>query len=367
MPPMANHSRALACFIIASTLLLTACSQQPHDQAEDPSGTIAEKTSGESVAVEVNSPAPAFAAKVMGGGELRLSEYVGKVVLLEFWSVFCKSCLEEMPSVKELHKRYRDQGFEVISVNTDAFSDARVLKVLEKAGMVFDYPVVRDLRKEVSAAYNVQLLPVTVVIDRSGWIRLYQEGYRPGEEKVFEEVLKKYLSREAKEDVTLAPRGGVTAFAPAGSRMGESPIKLEKPLKRKTLGGGEQIIGGSRPVALFFWSLYCQPCREELPQIEKISNAYTPLGVDIVAVSVDSDKLNERIRKYLAPYPGLACVKDGEKSDGETLSAIFNVAATPTVLFLNSKGEEVHASRGQTNPQELEKKIRELLKDRKSN
>lgn len=341
--------RFLTIFLaLAFALALLSCSKTQEQPArEEGTGGIAEKTSGDSIAVEVNSPAPAFAAKVMGGGELRLADHVGKVVLLEFWSIFCKSCLQEMPSVKELHKRYKDKGFEVISVNTDAFTDARVMQVLQKAGLNFDYPVVRDIRREISEAYNVQILPVTVVIDRSGWIRLYQEGYAPGEEVRFAKAIEKYLDAEQKDDVTLAPRGGVTRFAPKGANsLAEKPAKAEIH-SRKTLKGREVKIG-DKPAALFFWSLYCQPCRDELPEVEKLRAQMSGKGVEFLAINVDSAKLTDRVSKFLAPYPDFECVNDEFSDSTPNLSKAYGIEETPSVVLLDAKGEVSFVSRGDT-------------------
>lgn len=332
-----------AALALALCLSLASCSK-PASPPEEGAGGIAEKTSGESVAVEVNSPAPAFAAKLMGGGELRLSDYAGKVVLLEFWSIFCKSCLQEMPSVRELHAKYKAEGFEVVSVNTDAFSDARVMQTLQKAGLNFDYPVVRDTRREVSEAYNVQILPVTVIIDRSGWIRLCQEGYAPGEETKFEKVITRYLRDSGREDVTFAPRGGVTRFAPKGSNSGVDVAPL-KPTERKTVEG-ETIRVGGRPTALFFWSLYCQPCREEFPTIGRLREEWAAKGADVIAVNVDSPKLNDRVVKFVSAYPGLKCVNDEFMAEEPNLSSQFGIEETPTVVVLDGKGAVVETARG---------------------
>lgn len=328
--------------LIMAALIFSACSAK---EAPEEAGGIKEKTSGESVATEVNSPAPAFAAKLMGGGETRLSDYLGKVVLLEFWSVFCKSCLEEMPAVKELHKRYKDQGLEVISINTDAFSDARVMQVLEKAGMTVDYPVVRDMRKEISAAFDVELLPVTVVIDRNGWIRLYQEGYRRGEEESFEKVIKKCLSGEGGEDVTLAPRGGVTAFAPAGARQPAKEGQAAGKLDVTAQGGKKIALGRGKPSVLFFWSLYCQPCRAEMPEIARLKEEYAGRA-QFLSVNVDPQKLSARVEKFASTQPGLDLVNDYASLAGETLSDKFGISATPTLIILDEAGRVAHSLRG---------------------
>ena len=88
------------CALLALCLALSCQSEPSEDPTGEQRGGLREKTTGESVAVEVNSRAPAFAAKALGGGTARLSDFIGNhVVLVEFWSIFCKSCIEEMPAI----------------------------------------------------------------------------------------------------------------------------------------------------------------------------------------------------------------------------------------------------------------------------
>lgn len=328
---------------------------------DDASSGPREKMEGDSVVLEVNSLAPAFAARTLDGSTVRLADLVGShVVLLEFWSIFCKSCLEEMPHVEELHRRYSGDGLAVLSINTDVFSSERVSSFLRKAGISPPYPVLRDPRQEIVQAYNVELLPVTVIVDREGWIRLYQEGYRPGDEGAFEAKVRSLLRKGEARDVTLASRGGATAFAPAGAQLAE-PGRTVGGLRAPDLSGRPVEVSAGRPALLFFWSLYCRPCRGEYPQVVGLAERYRPRGLASYAVNVDSAQLLARVQRFVSPHPSLPCLMDDPTRDDGDLSEVLGVRATPTVVLLDAQGRVAHAQAGETDLRALEARIGEVL------
>ncbi len=351
---MSRRHRAAAALALLLTLA-GGCSAPP-----DGSGPR-EKTEGESVTVEVNSKAPAFAARTLDGRQVRLADYLGShVVLLEFWSIFCKSCIEEMPAIEALHERYAADGLAVLSVNTDVFSARKIAGFMERAGLSPPYPVLRDQRQEIVAAFRVELLPVTVLIDREGWIRLYQEGYAPGDEARFERRLRGLLRSAAGEDVTLAARGGVTAFAPAGAQV-VAPGQQLGVLRGTTLDGNPVALEPGRPRLLFFWSLYCKPCREELPALSRLAQRYADAGLTTQAVNVDSARLAARVRRFLEPYPQLPCLLDDPAAAQATLAGDLGVRVTPATVLIDAAGSVLYARAGSADLVELEAKVRAAL------
>jgi thiol-disulfide isomerase/thioredoxin len=139
----------------------------------------------------VGQPAPDFALRSMKGPPMRLSEHLGEVVILNFWATWCGPCRQEMPLLDELYGKYQRAGLVLLSVNIDeaaepAIEMAQTLKV--------SYPVLFDTRKEVSRAYDVSAMPVTVLVDRAGVVRYVSEGYKPGYEKRYTEKLRELLN-----------------------------------------------------------------------------------------------------------------------------------------------------------------------------
>ena len=334
--------------------LLASCA------SPDPGG-LAEKEAGESVTVQVNALAPAMAARTLGGEVVRLADYVGSnVVLLEFWSIFCKSCVEEMPRIQRLQERYGPQGLAVLSVNTDVFSASRVRKFLRKVGFSPSFPVLRDPRQEIAEAYGVEVLPVTVIIDKRGWIRLYQEGYRPGDERRLERVVRRLLGATEAGDVTLAPSKGVTAFAPAGAELVREG-ELVPALPCRTLSGEPVTVGPGRPLLLFFWSLYCRPCRAELPELLELVRRYAPRGLRAYTVNVDSRRLAPRVARYLKAQGDVACLVEWDDPPEMSLAVRLGVRATPTVVLTDGRGKVVLAVAGRLDMESLEAKVRAVL------
>jgi len=130
--------------------------------------------------------APDFALKSSTGENLRLSEYRGNVVMINFWATWCGPCRQEMPLLDELYTRYERVGFSLLGVNIDDDS-RRAMQMIEDLGVSF--PVLFDARKEVSELYEVEAMPVTVLIDREGNVRYVHHGYKPGyEDKYLDQV-----------------------------------------------------------------------------------------------------------------------------------------------------------------------------------
>jgi peroxiredoxin len=134
--------------------------------------------------------APDFALKSSTGENLRLSEYRGDVVMINFWATWCGPCRQEMPLLDELYTRYQRVGFNLLGVNIDDDS-GRAMTMIRELGVTF--PVLFDERKEVSKMYDVGAMPVTVIIDRAGQVRYVHHGYKPGYENMYLDQVRSLL------------------------------------------------------------------------------------------------------------------------------------------------------------------------------
>jgi peroxiredoxin len=132
--------------------------------------------------------APDFVLKSATGENLRLSEYRGDVVLINFWATWCGPCRQEMPLLDDLYGRYQRVGFNLLGVNIDDDS-RRAMQMVQELGVNFPVLFDEDERKEVSKLYEVEAMPVTVLVDREGTVRHVHHGYKPGyEEKYLTEI-----------------------------------------------------------------------------------------------------------------------------------------------------------------------------------
>ncbi len=139
---------------------------------------------------KVGDKAPDFTLREIGGQQVQLSiANKGKVVLLAFWSLRCGACLEEVPTLEQLHKSYGGKGATVLSVITDGVDAATTKTVMKEVGAAPSYPVLVDPDFTVTDTYTNFLVPHTLVIDRSGIIRYIHTGFESGTGKMHEAAL----------------------------------------------------------------------------------------------------------------------------------------------------------------------------------
>ncbi|MBW8056977.1 MAG: TlpA family protein disulfide reductase [candidate division NC10 bacterium] len=131
---------------------------------------------GQHVAPELNHHAPNFALPDLNGKMVSLSDYKGKVVLVNFWATWCPPCRLEMPTMEEAYRTYKAKGFEVIAVSVDAGPKSAVQQFLQEFDLSFT--VLLDPQMETLRTFRSFSLPTSVVIDRQGVIRLRELGYR---------------------------------------------------------------------------------------------------------------------------------------------------------------------------------------------
>ena len=105
------------------------------------------------------------------GEIMKLSDYRGKYVLIDFWASWCGPCRKENPNVVELYKKYKDEGFEVFSVSLDK-DKARWEAAIEQDNLIWDGHVsdLKFWRSEAAQDYNVSSIPFTVLVDPEGKI-----------------------------------------------------------------------------------------------------------------------------------------------------------------------------------------------------
>lgn len=118
----------------------------------------------------IGAEAPNFAMNDVEGNEVNLTDFRGKVLLVDFWASWCGPCRKENPHVKKLYNKYADQGFEVLGVSLDK-TKSRWVQAIEKDGLSWQH--VSDLKgwgNEAAKMYSVRSIPHTVLLDEEGRI-----------------------------------------------------------------------------------------------------------------------------------------------------------------------------------------------------
>ena len=143
---------------------------------------------------DAGGPAAAFSLKSRTGGEVSLSSLKGKVVLINFWATWCGPCRKEMPLLEQIQKKYAPLGFTMLGVNVE--EDTRLMDTFLKDVPV-TFPVLLDPANGVSKLYNVSAMPSTVIVDRKGNVRFIHQGYKPGDENKYQDLIRQLIREKA--------------------------------------------------------------------------------------------------------------------------------------------------------------------------
>jgi cytochrome c biogenesis protein CcmG/thiol:disulfide interchange protein DsbE len=123
---------------------------------------------------EENSAAPDFALTDLAGKPLRLADFKGKVLLLNFWATWCPPCRAEIPDFISSYKDYRDKGLAIVGVSVDQLAPARLNEWVAQAGI--NYPVALATEQVISDYRPGDYIPTTILVDREGRIRYRHVG-----------------------------------------------------------------------------------------------------------------------------------------------------------------------------------------------
>ena len=116
-----------------------------------------------------------FSFKDIAGKKVSLSQFRGKVIILDFWATWCIPCKEEIPGFIELQKKYGDRGLQIVGVSVDDTMNQAKKYATE---IKMNYPVLlAEGKEDILKAYDpIKGIPVSIIIDREGRIAMRHEG-----------------------------------------------------------------------------------------------------------------------------------------------------------------------------------------------
>jgi peroxiredoxin len=125
----------------------------------------------------------------------------------------------------------------------------------------------------------------------------------------------------------------------------------------------QTTLNSSKGVLIFFWSIFCEPCKAELPVLQKLSKMYKEKGIEFVGVSIDGSPMKDAISAFLKQedYGFQALIDELNPDESFKVSDPYGVAGTPTVYIIDSEGVVRFAKVGRASEEELEEVIKQIL------
>ena len=139
----------------------------------------------------ITRAAPDFTLHAVVGGNVRLSEHRGEVVVLSFWSSACDSCRRQLDALNRSLATYRSAGLAIYGVGVD---DVPARASEYARGLAVAFPMLLDPDKTVGRAYRVDNLPMTVLIDRGGTVRNVLRDFSAKSDDVYLQELRVLLN-----------------------------------------------------------------------------------------------------------------------------------------------------------------------------
>lgn len=184
---MASHPDSY----VSAHLLRYKTSSLTYDEAQAAYERLSERVKQSGLANEIReeikklrmgspgSPASVFSKKDINGEMFSLADLRGKYVLLDFWASWCVPCRKSNPHLKEIYKKYKDKGFEVVCISDDDRNEQKWKDAVEKDGIQAFKHVLRGLEwkngrpdqsHDISELYGIHTLPTKILIDKEGII-----------------------------------------------------------------------------------------------------------------------------------------------------------------------------------------------------
>jgi peroxiredoxin len=141
---------------------------------------------------EIGKDAIAFSGKTSTGETINLSDYKGKVTVLDFWASWCKPCKEEFPFLIDLYEQYSEKDFSILTVNLDTELD-NFKKFIKKLNKDVPFKIILDPDSKIPTLYNIESIPNVFILDKKGVIRYIHIGFTSSEKENFKKEIESLL------------------------------------------------------------------------------------------------------------------------------------------------------------------------------
>jgi peroxiredoxin len=148
--------------------------------------------------------APEFMLPDLSGADIKLSDYQGRWVFMNFWATWCGPCIIEMPMMNRLNNLLKGDKFKMLAINMEDIEPEKAKNFVKK--LKVDFTVLLDRNSEVAKLYGVSLLPMTYMINPKGEVEAIAEGMREWDDpkmvQYFRDLMDGKLDHDGKVKVT---------------------------------------------------------------------------------------------------------------------------------------------------------------------
>lgn len=141
---------------------------------------------------QVGSVAPEWTAKDPAGKDHKLSDYKGKLVLMDFWGTWCPPCRAAMPGVQALHEKYKDQGLVVLGMNVEKRPDADPAAYMKDNNFTYGLMLKSD---QIAQQYALRAYPTFILVGPDGKILFRDQGFSKALEHQLEKTIEDNLAK----------------------------------------------------------------------------------------------------------------------------------------------------------------------------
>jgi peroxiredoxin len=138
---------------------------------------------------------PDFVLKDLDGKKHTLEDLLdnSKVLVIDFWGLYCKPCNELLPHLQDYYEQYQEDGLEIVVISSDSAQNEALVEQFFNSKSGYTFLVLRDQDKDVAKQNDAEVPPVTLILNSDGDVLMRHSGYKKGQEKEIEKVIQDHL------------------------------------------------------------------------------------------------------------------------------------------------------------------------------